>query len=184
MDSMLRSARMQRTSTYRPLSRPLAPRLVTLRLTAAVLVLAALALGCKPAAETAEVDKAEIQTMLEEYLPRVGAAYKERNPSLLGDLAVPKEKARIELRVDELTDKGQIYEPEFKSVTVESISVWNHSNAYATTLEVWDVSSYTIGSHVLITQVLDQRSRVKYQLKLKDEGWVVLYRELETTLDS
>ncbi|MEM1180736.1 MAG: IMS domain-containing protein [Acidobacteriota bacterium] len=141
--------------------------------------------GCGAAAPpTEEVSQAEIQTMLEAYLPVLGTAYAERNPKLIADYAVPKEQARIQLRIEELTAKGQIYEPIFSSVTVESVSVWNYSNAYASTVEVWDVSAYTLGSKQLVNQSLGQRSRVKYQLKRKDDGWVVLYRELEQTSDS
>jgi len=141
--------------------------------------------GCGAAAPPSqEVSQSEIQTMLEAYLPVLGQAYAERNPSLIEDFAVPKEQSRIQLRIDELTARGQIYEPIFKSVTVESVSVWNYSNAYASTVEVWDVSAYTVGSKQLVNQSLDQRSRVKYQLKRKDDGWVVLYRELEQTSDS
>ena len=140
--------------------------------------------GCGAAPPSEEVNQAEIQTMLEAYLPVLGQAYAERNPALLEGFAVPKEQARIQLRVDELTAQGQIYKPIFKTVTVESVSVWNYSNAYASTVEVWDVSAYTLGGDQVVNQSLDQRSRVKYQLKRKDEGWVVLYRELEQTSDS
>ncbi|MEM8994258.1 MAG: IMS domain-containing protein [Acidobacteriota bacterium] len=149
-------------------------------------LLATLLVGCGAAAPPSEeVSQAEIQTMLEAYLPVLGTAYGERNPKLIEEWAVPKERARIQLRIEELTAKGQVYEPIFQSVTVESVSVWNYSNAYASTVEVWDVSAYTLGSNKqLVNQSLGQRSRVKYQLKRKDDGWVVLYRELEQTSDS
>ncbi|MEM6797170.1 MAG: hypothetical protein AAF725_24570 [Acidobacteriota bacterium] len=160
--------------------RPRSGRLGALALGLLILLL----VGCGAAAPEPEVDQAEIQEMLEDYLPRLGRAYGERNPKLLADLAVPKEQARIQLRIQELEDKGQIYEPIFQTVTVESVSVWGYSNAYATTLEEWDVSAYTLGSRQLVNQSLGQRSRVKYQLKRKDEGWVVLYRELEQAFDS
>lgn len=140
--------------------------------------------GCAAAPPSEEVNQAEIQTMLEAYLPMLGQAYAEQNPSLLEGFAVPKEQARIQLRVEELAAQGQVYKPIFKTVTVESVSVWNYSNAYASTVEVWDVSAYTLSGEQLVNQSLDQRSRVKYQLKRKDDGWVVLYRELEQTSDS
>lgn len=131
-----------------------------------------------------EVDKAEIQKVLDEYLPVLGQAYAERNPKLLEPWAVPKEQARIQLRIEELEARGQVYEPGFKSVTVENVSVWNYSNAFVTTVEVWDVKAFTLGTHMLVNESLDQRSRVKYQLKRKDEGWSILYRELEKTSDT
>lgn len=135
-----------------------------------------------PASE--EVDKAEIQSVLEAYLPVLGEAYAKRDPSLIEPWAVPKERARIQLRIDELEARGQVYEPSFKTVTVENVSVWNYSNAFVTTVEVWDVRAFTLGTHMVVNESLDQRSRVKYQLKRKDDGWSVLYRELEKTSDS
>lgn len=116
--------------------------------------------------------------MLRQYLPRLGEAYARQDPTLLEDFAVPKEIARIQLRIDELDQRGEVYEPEFREVTVEDVSVWNYANAFITTFEVWDVRSFTVGSHMLIQEVVGQRSRVKYQLKRKDGSWVILYREL------
>ncbi|MCP3962685.1 MAG: DUF4101 domain-containing protein [bacterium] len=152
-------------------------KLVTLLLT--VFLLAA----CGDAAVREEVDRQEIEQVLRDYLPRLGKAYATRDPSLLEGIAVPKEMARIQLRTEELTANGRLYEPEFKQMTVEDVSVWNYSNAYVSTLEVWDVRSYTLGTHLLINESLDQRNRVKYQFKRKGEGWVILYRELDQTYD-
>jgi hypothetical protein len=132
-----------------------------------------------------EIDKGEVQTLLEEYLPKLGDAYAEANARLIEPWAVPKEVARIKQRIQDLEDLGQVYEPVFKSVEVVSVSPWNYSNAFVTTIEIWDVSSYTIGdSHQLVNQALGQKSRVKYQLKRQDDGWAVLYRELDQNLDT
>ena len=156
------------------------PAIFTVFLAAAVL----LAAGCgPPPGEDPVVERGDIEQMLREYLPKLGQAYATRNPSLLEDEAVPKEMARIELRIDELTAQGRVYEPEFRQVTVEDVSIWNYANAFVTTLEVWDVRSYTLGNHVLLQESLGQRSRVKYQLKRKEGSWVILYRELAQTLD-
>ncbi|MCG8460955.1 MAG: ARC6/PARC6 family protein, partial [Holophagales bacterium] len=140
--------------------------------------------ACSPGTPPEEVDRSEIETFLEGYLPTLGRAYSEGDPSLLEGLAVPKEQARIELRIEELAVQGQVYEPTFLEVTVEDVSVWNYSNAFASTLEVWDVRAYTTGSRMLVNESVGQRSRVKYQLKRKDDSWVVLFRELEQTFDS
>ena len=158
-------------------SRPRAPVLPGL-LTAFLL-----AAGCAPPGENPEVDRGEIEQMLRGYLPLLGQAYATRDPSLLEAGAVPKEVARIRLRIDELTENSRVYEPEFREVTVEDVSVWNYSNAFVTTLEVWDVRSFTLGSHVLVQESLGQRSRVKYQMKRKDGTWVILFRELAQTLE-
>lgn len=147
------------------------------------LVLILLAGGCAPPGDNPEVDRGEIELMLRDYLPKLGSAYADRDPAILEDQAVPKEIARIRLRIEELSEQGRVYEPEFKEVTVEDISVWNYSNAFVTSLEVWDVRSFTVGAHVLVQESLGQRSRVKYQLKRKDGSWVILYRELAETLE-
>lgn len=141
--------------------------------------------ACK-ADEVTPLDRQEIEGFLEEYLPKLGQAYAKQDPSLLEGYAVPKEMTRIEVRTGELAAAGRVYEPELVEVTVEDVSVWNYSNAFVSTFEVWDIRSYTLGTHLLLQESLGQRNRVKYQLKRTDDGesWVVLYRELGETLDS
>ena len=68
-------------------------------------------------------------------------------------------------------------------MTIEKVTIFQHANAAVTTLEVWDVRSYALGSRTLLSEVIDQRNRVRYQLKRKEHGWVVLYRELAEALD-
>ncbi len=140
--------------------------------------------GCGDVGGSEEISRQEIETVLRDYLPKLGQAYATRDTSILEGLAVPKELARIQLRTEELKTTGRVYEPEFKEVTVEDVSVWNYSNAFVTTLEVWDIRSFTLGTHIKVNESLGQRNRVKYQVKRKDDGWVVLYRELDQTLDS
>lgn len=152
-------------------------------LTALIGLVPILLAGCSPPGAE-EIDRDEVQTLLESYLPKLGEAYAQADPAIIEPFAVPKEVARIQARIDELEAQGQVYEPVFKSLDVVSVSPWNYSNAFVTTLEVWDVSAYTVGSHRLVNQVLDQKSRVKYQLKRQDDGWVVLYRELEEAIES
>ncbi len=170
---MLDFSIMRRTP---PLGRP--------TLLAAALVAVSLLAGCGETGGGDEsVDRQEIEDVLRGYLPKLGQAYATGDTSVLEGVAVPKEMARIELRTEELAGAGQVYEPEFKEVTVEDISVWNYSNAFVTTFEVWDVRSYTLGTHLLLNESLGQRNRVKYQMKRKGDGWVILYRELDQTLD-
>ena len=149
----------------------------------ALLAAALLVAACGETGSDAEVDRQEIEQVLRSYLPKLGQAYATRDTSVIEGIAVPKETARIQLRTDELSAAGRVYEPEFKEVTVEDISVWNYSNAFVTTLEVWDVRSFTLGSHLPINESLGQRNRVKYQMKRKGDGWVILYRELDQTFD-
>jgi hypothetical protein len=145
------------------------------------LLLIASVVGCGGAQDDVDM-KPEIQAMLEAYLPILGEAYRQRKPELLTQ-AVPKEQARIGQRINELAGAGQVLEPKFKSVTVEGVSVWNHANAFVTTVEVWDVRSFSAGSFTLLKEQIDQRSRVKYQLKRDGQVWTVLYRELAENLN-
>ncbi|MEL7060689.1 MAG: hypothetical protein AAGN46_11745 [Acidobacteriota bacterium] len=147
-----------------------------------MLALAALS-GCASPGSDPEVDQAQIETMLEEYLPVLGRAYGERDSALIERWAVPKEVARVKARIRELEERGQRYEPQFSTVAVESVSTWNYSNALVTTVEEWNVRSYPLGADEPLNEALGQRSRVKYQLKRKDDGWVVLFRELDATLE-
>ena len=146
----------------------------------AVALLAVLAVaGCgEVMGPDPEEDRREIETTIRDYLPLLAQAYATGNVVPLKELAVEKEIARVRFRADELADQGIVYEPEFKELTVESFNTWQYANAFVTTVEVWDVRSYALGSHSLLSEVIDQKNRVKYQLKRKDHGWVVLYREL------
>ncbi len=163
-------------------SRPLS-RLLPIVSLAAWLMIAMSITGCGAGGGGPDVDRQEIETVLRDYLPKLGQAYATRDTSILEGYAVPKEMARIQLRTDELKSTGRVYEPEFKEVTVEDISVWNYANAFVTTLEVWDVRSFTLGTHLLVNESLGQRNRVKYQVKRKGDAWVILYRELDQTYD-
>lgn len=139
--------------------------------------------GCGSGEAAEEVNRQEIETFLLGYLPKLGQAYAERDTQVLEGWAVPKEMSKIEVRVRELTAQGRVFEPVFEQLVVEDVSVWNYSNAFVTTFEVWDLSSYSLGDHVLMSESLDQGNRVKYQLKRRDDSWVVLYRELDQTYD-
>ena len=173
-------------SPFPPISHPARRSLLTLGLT--VLLASCLLTSCSkgPGEPSQDELRAEVQKLLETaYCPKLGEAYGQGNAAVLEAVTVPKEISRISRRIEELADEGRTYEPTFKQVTVESVSTWNYSNAFATTVEVWDVRSYSIGSsRQLINEQVGQRSRVKYQLKRQDSdgSWIVLYRELAETL--
>ncbi len=138
----------------------------------------ALAAACRTAAESEAVTRDEVEALLDEYLPVLGRAYAEGEPSLLQPWVAQKEIAAIQKRVDELAAAGQVLEPTLKSVTIEDVEAWGHANAYVTTLEVWDVRTVTVGGRQPISEQLDQTNRVKYQLKRDQGRWRVLYRSL------
>jgi hypothetical protein len=147
-----------------------------------VVLAGALLTGCTSDEAQSRAEKAAIEQTIRSYLPRLSTAYATGDVEPLKAVSVPKEVSRVRRRRNELNQQGKLYEPSFKELTVESISTWKNSNAYVTTVEVWDVRSYTLGTRILLSEVTDQRNRVKYQLKLQGRDWVVLYRELAGTL--
>ena len=177
-----RNPSLRRATTRSPSLRPSRRG----RLGWVALVLGAVVLlGCQPTGtEDSGVQREEFEIFLADYLPRLGQAYAQRDPSLLDAMAVEKELAKIEARTTELAAAGRIYKPELVQLTVEDFTIWNHSNAFVSTFEVWDIRSYTVGTDILLQESLGQRNRVKYQLKRRDDSWVVLYRELGETIDS
>jgi hypothetical protein len=66
---------------------------------------------------------------------------------------------------------------------VESVETWRYVNAFATAVEVWDLRVYAAGTDVLLSETLDQRNRVKYQLQREGDRWLVLFRELDATFE-
>lgn len=145
-----------------------------------ILVLPALA-ACRPSETTRAAEMEGIRQSLQAYLPRLGEAYATGDATLLEGYAVEKEVASVARRIRELAHQGILLEPTLKELTLEEVEVWSHANAYATTVEVWDIRELTVGSGTLISEELNQRSRVKYQLKREGDRWLILYRQLEKT---
>jgi hypothetical protein len=108
---------------------------------------------------------------------------RERLDALLTGVAVEKEIAGLEKRVGDLLAEGRVIRPVPKSIQVESIETWRYVNAFATTVEVWDLRIYAAGTDVLLSETLDQRNRVKYQLQREGDRWLVLFRELDATFE-
>jgi len=140
-----------------------------------------LALGCSDAARQVDEEetKKEIETTLQAYLPLLAEAYATGDLEPLRPWAAEKEMARIYKRVEELAAQGRTLVPTFRQVTVEELNVWNYSNAYATTIEIWDLEVYASGSDQILSQEYEQSNRVKYQLKRDDDRWRVLFRTIQ-----
>jgi hypothetical protein len=120
----------------------------------------------------------EIEAMLGDYLPILAEAYGEDDPLRLSGWVAEKEIARVHRRIEELAEQGTAIQPTFHSVTVEDVRVWGNSNAFVTTVEVWDLKSVAVGTGMLVQEVEGQVNRVRYQLK-KDQGrWRVLFRTI------
>lgn len=153
-----------------------------MRKTLAALLFAAFALhGCGPSPQEIQQDRADVRRVLEAYLPHLADAYATGNTAQLKGMAVEKEIARVDKLVGELAQQGQSLHPTLKQLTIEDATFWSHDNAYVTTLEVWDVKSFVVGTDHQLNELRDRSHRVKYQLKRRGGSWEILYRQVEQT---
>lgn len=155
-----------------------------LRTLVAFALVALSVVSCAGDERTAELDRGEIEALLADYLPRLAEAYRTGNVEVLREVASEKELAAMTKQIGDLmSQEGRVIDPTLDSFTVEQINVWNYSNAFVTTIEVWDLRVLASGSEQLLSEVDGQRSRVKYQLKRRDDGWQILSRIRETTFE-
>jgi hypothetical protein len=144
-----------------------------------LILISLLCVACSPSAERQEVNRDEIKADLEVYLPLLGEAYATGNLELLREWAVEKEMSRVMKRLDDLTSQGRRLIPTFRQVTIEDVNVWNYSNAFVTTVEVWDLQILATGAEEVLAEELGQSNRVKYQLKRGEDHWRVLFRTIQ-----
>ena len=121
--------------------------------------------------------------LLERHRDLAALPVRERLDAILTGVAVEKEIAGLEKRVRDLLAEGRVIRPAPKSIQVESVETWRYVNAFATTVEVWDLRIYAAGTDALLSETLDQRNRVKYQLQRDGDHWLVLFRELDATFE-
>lgn len=131
-----------------------------------------------------EADRQAIEATIRAYLPKFAQAYATGDVSQLGELAVPKEISSLDRVIRELAEQeGRVVVPTFRDLQVEQITVWSYSNAFATTLEEWDLRVLAAGSRTELSRVNGQKTRVKYQLQRRDDRWMILYRSTTDTLN-
>lgn len=153
-------------------------------LAVALTCLVAMSLVACGAETVSEVDEAAIHETLAEYLPRLSEAYATGNVEVLRDFAAEKELAIVYKRIDDLmNEEGRVVEPTLESFEIEDINQWNYSNAFVTTLEVWDLKVMVSGSDQVTSQRQGQRNRVKYQLKRRGDKWQILWRSVQATFE-
>lgn len=126
-----------------------------------------------------EVSRQEIEDTLTSYLPLLGEAYASGDLEPLRPYAAEKEISRVFKRVQDLSYQGRTLVPTFRQLTIEDVNVWNYSNAYVTTHEVWDLVVYATGSENVLAEEYEQPNRVKYQLKREGDQWRVLFRTIQ-----
>ena len=136
--------------------------------------------ACAPTAEEVEVDEQEVLATIERYTELLGQAYATGNLQPMLEVAAQKEVATVANLVEQYAVQGVVVKPTPTEVTLEDVTVWSANNAYATTVELWDLRKYVAGTDRLLSEALAQSHRVKYQLKRRDEGWQVLYREVQS----
>ncbi len=164
------------------ISRMRAARLVRLFVVFPAAGFVILGLGACESDRTADPeDAAQVLEMFEEYLPRLALAYSTGETSVLEGFAAEKEIAGMDGRIRDLRNESREIHPTFRSVQLEDVKVWRHVNAYATTLEVWDLQVVAEGTDIVLSEVYNQSNRVKYQLKRRDGSWIVLFRQIEDT---
>ena len=162
------------------------PRASARTVVVSAILLAGGAVGCAesgPDGASLE-DRTAIETVLADYLPKLGNAYANGDFDALASGAVPKEIATVRKRVHDLEmEASRTLRPTLKSFEIERIDVWRYSNAAVTTIEVWDIDSLVSGTERLLSSGTD-RYRVRYQFKRRDEGWMVIGRLIEHQFES
>ena len=150
-----------------------------------LLLLAALTgAGCQRFGEAQEAAvRGEIERDLTSYLTRLSEAYTRQEPERLREVAVEKEISGVARRLDDLAREGRRLEATLREMTVEETEIWNYSNAFVTTVEVWDLRVFPMGSETLLSESLGQKNRVQYQLKKEDGQWWVLFRQIKETFE-
>ena len=144
-----------------------------------VFCLLILALGCGPSPRRQAADREAIHAMLSAYLPKLAEAYATGDAQTLKPLAAEKEISSVAKRIGDLADQGRVLKPSLRSFTIEAVEIWNATNAYVTTVEIWDLHVYASGTDTQLSQELEQSNRVKYQLKRENGQWFVLYRTIQ-----
>jgi hypothetical protein len=130
-----------------------------------------------------EIKDPRVRELMERHADLAALPLRERLDAILTGVAAEKEVAGLEKRVRDLLAEGRVIRPAPKSLQVESVETWRHVNAFTTTVEVWDLRVYAAGTDVILSETIDQRNRVKYQLQRQGERWLVLFRELDATFE-
>lgn len=137
-----------------------------------------LLIGCDSAVGLdPEKVRVEVEAALDAYLPQLAAAYAEQDPSELKDVAVPKELAHVELRVDEMAERGERLVSKIQQFTIDHVQV-ARTMAYIATTEIWDIERRALGSDRLLESYPNTRYQVRYQLRLDGGRWLVVFRQL------
>lgn len=156
----------------------LTPRRSTVFALVAAPLLASL-LACGPSEATQQQARAEVQELLDAYLPALAEYYRTGDASHVEGLAAPRERDRVDALILERAREGMVIDATLKRFEIESFDLYQHSNALLTTREVWDLRIRAAGSDRVIQEELGKADRYRYQVTRGDDGgWIVLSREV------
>jgi hypothetical protein len=159
------------------------PPRTTLLPSLCLLLLALPFVGCGRSEEAVAADQEAIREVLNGYLPLLAQAYATRDTSPLEGVATPKEINALQTKIGEVSGQGLVFKPQLSELTVEEVDVWSPGNAYVTTLEVWDIAYYALGSDRMLSEVKGQTQRVKYQVMRREGSWQVVSRQVAQTFE-
>lgn len=125
-----------------------------------------------------EQARTEITAVLETYLPRLAEAHAAGDSSLLADVAVEKERAALDMQLQQNTERGERLRPLLRQLTVDGVTI-SRTTAYVNTSEVWDIERLALGSDTVLRSYPRSRFKVRYQLKKNDGKWQVFFRQSE-----
>lgn len=159
-------------------------RILPRALLSALLLLGLLPLaGCGPSEGEVQQAREEIRQTLESYLPLMADAYRSGDLEPLEPYVAQKEIAILKKHINDLLKQGRVMDTHLLDLTIEDFNLPQWTNAYVTTVEYWDVKSYAAGSDRLLGEDPRQFSRVRYQLNRTRDGWIVLSRNRDPSLN-
>lgn len=144
-------------------------------------LLAGAALACGPSEQAAGDARVEIEQLLGEYLPRLPEVYRTGDLASLEGLAAPREMQRIEAFIRDRAQEGQVVDPELEGFEIEKVDLYQHSNAYVVTRELWNLRLRAAGSDRLLSDENATAKPYRYSYQVRREnggGWRVLAREV------
>lgn len=148
-----------------------------------LILLASLTAACGPTEEQLDEIREEIRATLMEYLPEMAKAYRTGDVEPLAEYTTQKERAILLKSIRELEQKGLSYDTELLELTIEDLNVVKFANAYVTTVEYWDVTTYAVGTDRVVGHDPRQFSRVRYQLKREGDGWTIMARNRDPSIN-
>jgi hypothetical protein len=137
--------------------------------------------GCNRPDTDAELSRAEVEKLLEEYHVALVAAYTAGDAGKLALVATEREQARIAGQIAAFEAQGTALRPALERLTVESVSTAGRTSIAVAALEKWDLRTVALGTEQTLGEAPDQENRVEYTL-IRDGGrWKVLARILRAS---